>query len=169
MKKMLGALVVLLLCLFSLPAFAHEGREVGEYVIEFGWRVEPAYVGLLNGPEFTIENHDTDEGVQGLESTLQLRVLFGDQSKLLSVYPVFDNPGHYTADLLPTRPGDYSFQLSGSIGEQEVDETFTSADGEFSSIEPATDIMFPAPENDIEALEAQIAELVARIDALTGD
>jgi len=29
---------------------AHEGREIGDYTIEIGWRVEPAYTGLINAP-----------------------------------------------------------------------------------------------------------------------
>ena len=169
MKKILVVLLVMVFSAFSLPAFAHEGREVGDYVIEFGWRIEPAYVGIINGPEFTVEHHETGEPVEGLESTLSLMVQFGDQSKTLTVYPVFGEPGHYTADLLPTRPGDYSFHMTGTIAGTHVDEMFTSADGEFSPIEPSTDIEFPAAEADIASLQAQIDELRAQIEALSSE
>lgn len=163
------AVVVLALVLAVAPASAHEGREVGDYVIVFGWRLEPAYTGLLNGPEFTVEHHDTGEMVEGLEEALQLMVHFGDQSRLLTVYPVWGEPGHYTADLLPTRPGDYSFHMFGAIGDTEVDEMFSSADGEFSTIEPLSDIQFPVLEDSTAALQAQIDELRAQIEALKSE
>jgi hypothetical protein len=131
------------LALLSIPVHAHEGREVGENVIVFGWRVEPAYTTLLNGPEFTVEHHDSGEAVEGLEETLRLEVSFGGKSKVLKLRAVFGEPGHYTADLIPTQPGDYSFHLTGTIGDLTVDETFSSVDGEFSTVEPISDIQFP--------------------------
>ncbi len=107
------AAVVLLLALI-LPSMAHEGREVGEgadaALITFGWRNEPAYTTLLNGPELYIENHDADTPVEGLEDTLTLTVSFGGQSKTLHLRAVANDPGHYTADLIPMQPGDYSFR-----------------------------------------------------------
>lgn len=146
---------------------AHEGREVGEYVIEIGWRSEPAYTGLMNGPEVTItrhgseaeatpesdsqhtnaetEGHDEGEsnGVEGLDETLQIEVIFGPASRTLNLRPVFDEPGHYTADLIPMRPGDYTFRVFGTIEGFEVNETFSASDGQFSSVEPIEDIQFP--------------------------
>jgi len=159
---LLAALVV-----FALPALAHEGREVGEYVIEFGWRTEPALAGLINGPELTIEHHDGGEPLEGAEETLQLEVTFGDQTMAVPLRASFGEPGHYVADLIPTLPGDYSFHLTGTLGEVTVDETFTSADGEFSTVEPATDVMFPQTgAADVSALQAQITELQAQIAEL---
>jgi hypothetical protein len=156
---------VLMLALLITPATAHEHREVGDYAIVFGWRVEPAYAGQFNGPELFITHHDTEEPVEGLEETLQLEVSFGPEGMLLPVRAVFGEPGHYTADLIPTRPGDYSFHLTGSIGDVTVAETFSSADGEFSSVEPIADIMFPAPAS-ADDIQAQIAALQAQIDEL---
>jgi hypothetical protein len=137
------ALALVLVLLSLLPVAAHEGREVGEFLITFGWRVEPAYTELLNGPELSIVEHDSEAPVEGLESTLQLEVSFGPASRVLALRPVFGEPGRYTADLIPTQPGDYTFRLTGLIGDVEVDETFTSADGEFSTVEPVADIRFP--------------------------
>jgi hypothetical protein len=163
---------MLLLCLLLgfvlvVPVAAHEGREVGEYLITFGWRSEPAYAGLLNGPEVHISQHDSpDEPLPAdIEVELQAEVTFGDQSITLTLEPERNEPGHYSADLIPALPGDYSFRVFGTIGELEVDEVFTSADGEFSSVEPLTDIVFPVIEDEdrISALEARIAELEALI------
>jgi len=178
MKKHLGNLVVFVILLSFVSTFtvifAHEGREVGDYIIEIGWREEPAYTGLMNGPEITItrhadetegahaeteattepegdhtnaevEDHDAEEssGVAGLEDTLQIEVIFGPASKIINLRPVFQEPGHYTADLLPTRPGDYTFRVFGMIEDLEIDETFSAADGQFSSVEPIEDVQFP--------------------------
>lgn len=151
----------LLLVALAVPVLAHEGREVGEYQIVFGWRLEPAYTNILNGPEFTVAPHggghseeaegshdDTgsdhaSDGITGLEDTLQIEVTYGGQSKILRLRAVYGEPGSYTADLIPTQPGDYSFRIFGKIGDVEVDETFDSSKGEFSTVEPITDIQFP--------------------------
>lgn len=161
------AVLVLAVAALAIPALAHEGREVGEYQIVFGWRVEPAYTGLFNGPEFTVtmhggeaheaeatpeaehsdmssDHHEEDSAaVEGLEDTLQIEVSYGGQTKLLRLRAIFGEPGSYTADLIPTQPGDYSFRIFGTIGDTEIDETFSSTEGEFSSVEPVEDIQFP--------------------------
>jgi hypothetical protein len=156
------------------PLSAHEGRELGNYTIEIGWREEPAYTGLLNGPEITVTRHEADgeanhdeveveataeleevhtnpenahetesNGVEGLEDTLQIEVSFGPEARVLNLRAIPDEPGHYTANLIPTRPGDYTFRVFGTIEATEVDETFSAADGQFSTVEPIEDIQFP--------------------------
>lgn len=174
-KKLVGLLsLVSLLIVLSVvgSVFAHEGREVGDFTIEIGWREEPAYTGLMNGPEITVSRHGDEEdnhaeaeataeagevhtneaaahdegennGVLGLEDTLQIEIIFGPASKMLYLRPVADEIGHYTADLIPTRPGDYIFRVFGTIEGLEVDETFAAADGQFSSVEPIEDVQFP--------------------------
>lgn len=161
------AVLVLAVVVLAIPTLAHEGREVGEYQIVFGWRVEPAYTGLFNGPEFTVTMHggeahepegtpeaehsdagddhhdEASAAVEGLEDTLQIEVSYGGQTKLLRLRAVWGEPGSYTADLIPTQPGDYSFRVFGTIGDTEIDETFSSTEGEFSSVEPVEDIQFP--------------------------
>jgi hypothetical protein len=146
LSVVIAAVVVAALVLsVVLPAIAHEGREVadGEYIITLGWRVEPAYTNLFNGPEFFVEAHDTSEGVAGLEDTLTLEVSYGGQSRIIRFRPIPQTPGDYIADLIPTQPGDYSFRLTGTINGIEIDETFSAADGEFSTVEPIEDIQFP--------------------------
>jgi hypothetical protein len=166
--------VIPILCLFLLtvfaPSAAHEGREVGEYLISFGWREEPAYAGMMNGPEVFISPHNEDEAFPSdLVVALHAEVSFGDQTTTLNMRQAWQEPGHYIAELVPTMPGDYTFRVFGTIGDVEVDETFSSADGEFSTVEPSTDIMFPAigsTDTRIAELEARIAELEAAVNAL---
>lgn len=172
MRMFSRLLLLLVVAMFAVGvASAHEGREVGDFTIEIGWRVEPAYTGLVNGPEITVTRHaeaegnheeeatpeaegehsnegaeahdESNNGVIGLDSTLQIEVTFGPASRILNLRPVVDEPGHYTATLMPMRPGDYTFRVFGTIEGLEVDETFSAADGQFSSVEPIEDIQFP--------------------------
>ena len=172
--------VTLLLCaaiyLVTAPqASAHEHRHVGDYEITFGWQVEPAYVGVYNGPEVRIIDTTTDEPVVGAEETLTLTVSFGPASKVLALEPVRNEPGNYIARLTPTRPGDYEFELTGfisvttALSETVVSEIFTSADGDFSTVEPAEDILFPDAESDAVSLQRQIDDLKDEIEALKAE
>ena len=175
-------LVVALLLISILVVSAHESRTVGDYNIVFGWRVEPAFAGQVNGPSIRVtlaeheeeaehdaeatemaemeaeateeadhaegeegEDHHAEETVPvlGLEETLQVEISFGPATRVLTLRAVHGDPGHYTADIIPTMPGDYSFRIFGTIDGVEIDEVFDSADGQFSSIQPIEDIQFP--------------------------
>ena len=173
-------MMLLLLALVFGTVMAHEGRELGEYELVFGWRNEPALVGYPNGPELFIRLHEAEETehtegeehedpIADLEVSLQVEVTFGPATRTLELRPAFGETGHYIADLIPTRPGDYSFRVFGMIGDVEVDEVFSSADGSFSSVEPASDITFPDEVPSFVELLERIAELEAQIEALQGE
>jgi hypothetical protein len=153
----LGLVFGVLLALFATVS-AHEPRTVGKYNIALGWNSEPAYAGLFNRVEIIISEidpnaatptpgGDADEGggkpVVGAEETLKIEVGYGGKTKALKLYADYATEGHYLADIIPTQPGDYTFHVTGKIGDTDVDETFNSADGKFSSVEPITDIQFP--------------------------
>ncbi|MFN8488336.1 MAG: hypothetical protein U0350_12130 [Caldilineaceae bacterium] len=180
---------------FERPVSAHEGRAVGNYEIEFGWQVEPAYAGVFNGPEIFIKQkgatEEDEKPVVGAEKTLKLKVTFGKAAKELKLEPVGEDPGHYLAHLTPTRPGDYTFQLTGVISPTAaltkttalsgtkgttatmplitVNETFSSAAGEFSTVEPAGDVLFPDNKADVVSLQTQVDALKAQLKALQED
>ncbi len=149
------------------PVAAHEPRPIGPYQVEFGWSAEPAYAGVYNSAELFISmKDDTTKKVEGAEQTLKLEVSFGGKSKTLPLQPADEDPGHYYAPIIPTRAGDYSFHLSGKIGDTAVDETFNSADGKFSSVEPASDVLFPDTQADMAGLQAQIDALKTEVEQL---
>jgi len=134
--------------------------------------------------------------VIGAEETLKLKVTFGKQTKQLKLDPVEGDPGHYIAHLTPTRPGDYVFQLTGTLSPTTeitdtatvstsetisqsgalsmtetltptiVNETFTSAAGKFSTVEPASDVLFPDTKVDVVSLQSEIDTLKAQIKTL---
>lgn len=126
------------------PAFAHGHRDVGEYEFTVGFFVEPAYEGEKNGVDLRVADAD-GEPVEGVHETLQveIRVTEGDQSMTLPLRAVFGQPGRYTADLVPTVAGAYSFRFFGNIGDLAVDEVFTSEVDSFSSVSPIADLQFP--------------------------
>ena len=164
---MLPAAAALFILFGVRNASAHEGRDIGPFAVELGWKVEPAYAGRPNGPELFISlKDDESQKIEGAEQTLTLTAKFGSQTRIVPLNPAENDPGHYVADLTPTRPGDYSFELTGMISDTVVDETFTSADGKFGTVEPASDVLFPDAKADPVALQAQIDALKKQIDAL---
>lgn len=178
-RTTISALALGIGLMFSVPgiALAHEHRDVSDnYQLVFGWRVEPAVTGVINGPEVFIEPAGAGEEAEGaplpegflqnVDVALQVEVTFGPASRTLELTPVFGETGHYIADMIPTRPGDYTFHLTGTIGDLAIDETFTSADGYFDSVDPASDLEFPEPQPDVSALLQRIETLEAQVQAL---
>jgi hypothetical protein len=93
--------------------------------------------------EESADDHAAGEPVLGLEETLSVEIIKGDQSQTLEFRPLFGVPGTYVADVLPTETGDYTFRIFGSINGTPVDETMTSGPDTFSSVEPTDSIAFP--------------------------
>ena len=113
------------------------------------------------------ESHTHGAGLTPVtDADLQVEITFGPASTTLTLLPVPGDPGHYIADMIPTRPGDYTFRLFGTANGVAIDEVFTSADGQFDTVEPASDILFP---DDLPAtvdLLDRIEQLEARLEAL---
>ena len=130
-------------------ADAHEHRDVAEkYSFTVGFLAEPAFAGQQNGLDLRISTLDPTGGVnstpvEGAEETLSAEVGYGDQSMPIIIEPVYNEPGSYRAIFFPTTPGDYRFHISGTIGETTIDETFTSADGEFGAVQDPAPLQFP--------------------------
>ena len=130
-------------------ALAHEHRTVGngQYNVTVGWDVEPAYVGLKNAASIRIADAN-NQPVVGADKTLKVQIRQGASTKEFSLRPVFGQDGYYVADLIPTRDGDYQWTFVGSIGDQQINELFDSADGKFDSVQPQSALQFPLTEPD---------------------
>src|SRR5436309_10403830 len=118
----------IVLGLTTSPAIAHERRDVGPYKFVVGFLAEPAFEGLKNGVDLRVLQAETQQPVEGLEHTLQVEVTYVPSSvaKVLRLRTIYREPGHYTADLIPTAPGQYRFRFVGSITGTAVNETFNS-------------------------------------------
>ena len=139
------AVAVTSLGIFASPAAAHERRTVGPYTFVVGWLTEPSYVGELNGLDLTVTETATAKAVEGLEKTLKAEAITGGAaSKLpLTIATRFGMPGKYQGQLLPTRTGDYTFHIFGTVGTMNVDEKFESGPNRFGAIEDTAALQFP--------------------------
>jgi hypothetical protein len=142
-------LAVLLSVLVGVPstAGAHERREVGAYQLVVGFLTEPAFEGLKNGVDLRVLDRETQQPVEGLERTLQVELTYvpSGAAKVLRLRTIYREPGHYTADLIPTVPGHYRFRFFGSLEEMAVNETFESraGGGQFDDVDASADLQFP--------------------------
>jgi hypothetical protein len=164
------------LALFVAPgtSLAHERRTVGggKYDVVVGWDSEPAYVNQRNAAGIRISKAGTNpaEPVVGAEKTLQLQVRQGGQTRQFALRAAFGQPGYYLADVVPTRAGDYVFTVTGSLGADQVNETFDSADGKFDPVAATSGIEFPvaAPDPDQVNAQLQASEALAQRALLVG-
>jgi len=170
------AAIAIALPTLASPALAHERHEVGQYVIEMGWRDEPALAGVLNAVELEVRAKGSDQGIAGAEKTLSVSVSFGgltDADSLEIRALGSKDPGVYEADIIPTRPGDYIFRLRGKIGDQAIDERFESGPGRFEPVQASTTLQWPDRtdiRSDIAALRDELAraKLIAIAGVVTG-
>jgi hypothetical protein len=154
----LAALVGLLLAPSTI--LAHERRTIGggKYDVVVGWDTEPAFVNQRNAAGIRISKAGTNpaEPVTGAEKTLQLQLRQGGQTRQFPLRAVFGQPGYYVADVVPTRAGDYVLTFTGSIGSDQINEAFDSADGKFDAVAAASGVEFPVAAPDPDQVNAQL-------------
>jgi hypothetical protein len=134
----------------ALVARAHVVETSGPYHLEIGWHVEPTYTGQPNAVEATITDDKdqpiTDLGPDDLQATISTA---GQTSPKIAFEPAFDleegdgTPGQYIAPLVPTAPGDYTFEIAGTIHGTNVDIQVTSGDSTFDPVAGTSDLEFP--------------------------
>lgn len=155
---LLGAAIFAIMVAFGSTASAHEVRSVDKYRVVIGFIVEPAFVGIKNGVDLRVSVEETEELVEGVQDTLQVEVTHVPTgvSKTMDLRTIFRDPGHYTADLIPTATGVYQMRIFGNIEGTDVDETFISrgAGGSFGDIEPTDELQFPESVPEVREIEA---------------
>ncbi len=169
--SLIGVILAMALALgLASIAFAHGSTQVGDYNLEFGFHNEPVYQGDSNGLDLFVTNLKTNEKVNGLESTLQAEIIFGDSTKKLTLAPQDGVDGGYTAPVIPTVLGDYTFHIFGSINGTPVDVQMTSSPTTFGSAESKTDYQFPVAEPSVADVQAQSAATasMARVALVVG-
>ena len=153
-------------------AYAHDGREVGDYRLVVGFTVEPAYEGSLNGVSVRVtrvsdhghqgggHHHGETDAVDGLDKTLQVEIthVSTGASRVLGLHANASEPGHYTADLIPTAVGVYQLRLFGAIEGNLVDETFLSegGGGAFDDVRSSTPLHFPETLPELREVESAV-------------
>jgi hypothetical protein len=159
-------LALALIVLTPGTSSAHERRKIaGEKAeVVVGWIIEPAYVEEPNGIDFRAMRPGTTEPIEGLEKTVKVEITKGGAKKTYDLKTRFGMKGAYTADIIPTSTGDYSFRFTGEIEGTMIDETFESGPGRFNAIQPLTTTQFPAPLASTGELQAQLAAAQATAD-----
>ncbi len=150
-KAMLAIVLALALAgTLAHGALAHERRPVDRYEFVVGFLVEPAFEGIKNGVDLRVSIPAATDGgeatpVEGLEESMQVEMTHipSGVAKTVALRTIFRDPGHYTADLIPTAPGPYRFRFVGTIDGLPVDETFESGPGRFGEVESSVDVQFP--------------------------
>ncbi len=162
----LGAALLLSLVVSSAVS-AHVVKQFGTYSVAMGWLHEPTYVGVENAVQVIVKDAGGNPVNDLAPGDLKVVVsTAGQQTAALPLQPSFDpdtglgTPGEYTASLIPTQVGDYTFHLTGSIHGTAVDETSTSSDQTFDSVTTGTDVQFPVKEPAI----GDVSTLVGRVD-----
>lgn len=158
--------LALALAVVASPALAHEHRRVGSLEVTVGWSEEPAFAGFKNSIQVIIERG----GGPVEDASLEVDVLFGEQDAEISTGPMpldpaFDSPGEYNAPLIPSRPGTYTFHLTGEAAGQQIDEFFTSGEETFDSPRSTAEAEFPEQD----PTRGEIAERLDRLEARIGE
>jgi hypothetical protein len=152
---LIGATVALIALVLTVGlASAHEHKTVGDYTLTVGFLNEPSIDEQPNGLDFRVAQGtgDSAKPVEGLASTIKAEVKFGGQTMPLTLSPVFNVPGSYKANFIPTAPGTYTFHISGTINNTPVDETFVSGPDTFSDVEDASAMQFPTKVDSVAAV-----------------
>ena len=161
--RVLLALAVLLaltaaLVVFAPQAGAHETAGVEGYDFDVGWGQEPAFAGDLNSVQLTITTKPGGEPVKGVDEGLRVTVIYGKNELDLPLTPAYGANGEYRAWFVPTAPGDYTFRFTGTIGDQEIDESFTSSPTTFDTVQDPVKLQFPVQ-------TGTVGQLARRLDA----
>jgi len=169
MAATIGLAAVLVVAL-SGPASAHEERKVGAYHFAVGWGEEPAYAGIKNSVQLILST-SSGQAVNNLGDSLQVEVIFGSQKMALPLELNFDPgsgegmPGDYRAWVIPTSPGDYTFHFTGKIGNQSVDQSFTSGPTTFDQVKDPAQVEFPIKEPPVSQVAGLTQRLSTRLQA----
>lgn len=120
---------------------AHESREIGDVTMTVGFLDEPVFVGQKSGLDLRVEVGG--EPAEGLEETLTAEVIFGEQTRPLEISPSFGDPGAYRSIFIPTAAGPYTFHITGEIGGEAIDESFTAGPDTFGEVQDTAGGQFP--------------------------
>lgn len=155
------SLALLIAVALASPAAAHERRQVGPLEVVVGWAEEPAIAGFQNAVQVSLDGRGADA------AELDVVVVFGDgeaSTAALPLEPGFDDPTEYRATIVPTRPGSYTFEVSGEVGGDPFDESFSSGADTFDDVRNPTDLEFPAQDPTRGELAQAVERLTERVE-----
>jgi hypothetical protein len=153
----------------SGAAHAHEVREVGDLTFVVGWSNEPAFAGFGNEVQVIVTETRGERPVE--DGELEAEVVFGESGETTTVTldPAFDTPNEYLGYIIPTRPGAYTFNVTGTVGGETIEETFTSGPDTFNDIQSPTDAEFPEQDPTRGELAEALDRLNGRVEEISAE
>jgi len=159
----LVVVVVAVFVAFAVPiaAMAHEHRAAAGLEYTVGWLNEPTYAGSVNAVQVELARG----GSPVTDGSLRVVVIFGEKSGSqktapMDLVPSDETPGVYTAPIVPSRPGTYTFHVTGTAGGTKADQYFTSGEKTFDDVKDPTADEFPAKD----PTSGQLAQRADRTD-----
>lgn len=162
-----SAFVLSILAFSFHSALAHEEVVFGDIKIVGGWVNEPPLADQLNGIVLEITRVSDGQPVNNAVAQLDVAVKKGLPTKPLDFQPT-EEPGVYTATILPTQTGQYAIVMKGTIAGQSIDSQIEIEDvGDTARFDfpPASNGGSEIPQEVIEQLQAVISDLTAQVDA----
>jgi hypothetical protein len=172
MKKValfLAASLLLSFLAFNLgPVLAHVEVVFGDISIVGGWVNEPPLVNQLNGIALTITQVSNGQPVNNALAQLDITLQKGTEARPLEFQPT-EEPGVYTATILPTQTGQYAIVMRGTIAGQAIDGQIEIEDVEDTArftFPPASSTGGgnPIPQGLIEELQTVMTDLTTQIE-----
>jgi hypothetical protein len=147
----------------ATAAWAHEERNVGAITMRVGWLNEPTYSSSVNAVQVELAKKG---GGPIADAKLTAVVLFGDKtsttrSQTITLDASDETPGEYTGPIVPSRPGTYTFHITGDAAGTKIDQFFTSSETTFDNVKDPTIDEFPAKD----PTNGQLAERLTSSDS----
>jgi hypothetical protein len=166
---MIVALTATIMLIGTQLASAHETREVDRFTFVVGFANEPAYSNIPNGVSLSITETASGQPFVDLVDTLDVDVVFGDETLTMTMRPafvvgVFGTEGQYRADFVPSRPGQYEFHFHGTVGDVEIDEEFVSSPETFNDVEDISEASFPVQDPTTGELADRLEQEITRLN-----
>src|SRR5260370_29447267 len=154
-----------IIVMLSLQLSAHDAHVVGAYRLEIGWGEEPAFAGMRNAVTVEITDAAGRTPVSDLGGgSLSAEVAFGDERLVLPLRANPERRSTFEAWLLPTRPGTYTFHITGQAKNQKIDVRSTCSAQTFDCVVSSADMQFPAKDPSAGELAERIERSLARAD-----
>lgn len=150
----------ILVMLSGAVAQAHQAGPVAGYDVEVGWLSEPVLVGFPNA--VFLQMSLSGQPVRRLGDGLKVEVSFGDRKGPTLAFTPMEKPGQFQTALIPTRPGSYTFRLTGSVGGSKFNATFDKIE----RAEEPDNINFPDKVPSAGEIADRVERLGPRIEAL---
>jgi hypothetical protein len=152
------------------PVLGHVEVAFGDISIVGGWVNEPPLVSQLNGIVLTITQVSNGQPVNNALAQLDITLQKGTDTRPLEFQPA-EEPGVYTATVLPAQTGQYAIVMRGTIDGQAIDGQIEIEDVEDTArfaFPPATTTTTSGgsqiPQGLIEQLQTVITDLTAQIE-----